>query len=300
MIFRYCYLLIFLLAALPAQAQSIAVIVNGQAISDFDVSQRQKLLSLAGPATRQKALDELINEQLKIQEAKKLKIEVTDAQVNASLAQIAQRSKLPPEEFIKAIGARGVEPKTLQDRLRAELAWQNIVRFRARSAMNIREPDIIEALKKKGKDPDTIKSFEYSIMQAMVFAPRGSSPAALADSRRKAEAFRASIKGCDTAKQRAQAFTDAAVREPVRRNGNEISGALADLLEKTPVGGTTAVQQAASGFEFMIVCEKKPISGSDGAKAQMRNELMAKEASNASERMLRELRQKATIDYRKK
>jgi peptidyl-prolyl cis-trans isomerase SurA len=295
---RLLALLIFMALALPAQAQSIVVLVNGQAITDYDVVQRQKLLSLGKGSTRQVAIEELIDERLKLQEAKKLNVPVNDQQVNAAFAQIAQRSKLSPEEFTRALGSRGVEAKALQDRLRAELAWQGVVRAKARTAMNVREEDVIEAIKKKGKDPDTIKSYEYSVMQAMVFVPKGST--ATADQRRKAEAFRNSVKGCDTAKQKAQTFTDAAVRDPVRRSGNEISAALAELFEKTPIGGATPIQASDSGFEFMIVCEKNQISGTDGAKAQMRNELMLKEVAQASDRILRELRQKANIDYRKK
>jgi peptidyl-prolyl cis-trans isomerase SurA len=164
--------------------------------------------------------------------------------------------------------------------------------------MNVREQDVLEAIKKKGKDPDTIKSFEYGIMQAMVFVPKNSP--STADQRRKAEAFRASIKGCDTAKQKAQTFTDAAVRDPVRRSGNEVSAALVELFEKTPIGSATPIQATEGGFEFMIICEKKQISGTDGAKAQMRNELMSKEVAAASKRLMDETRQKANIDYRTK
>jgi peptidyl-prolyl cis-trans isomerase SurA len=108
------------------------------------------------------------------------------------------------------------------------------------------------------------------------------------------------VKGCETAKQKAQTFKDAAVRDPVRRAANDLSPGLADLFEKTPVGGTTPIQATETGFEFMIVCEKRQVSGTDGAKAQTRNELMMKELASASERLLREVRQKANIDYRKK
>ncbi len=296
--FRYFSFLILLALAFPAHAEGIAVTVSGQVVSDFDVQQRQKLLALANKGSRKEALDELIDERLKLQEAQKLKIDISESQVDDTFAKIAKRSNLSSEDFTRAMSSRGVEAKTLRDRLRAEIAWQGVVRIRARTAMNVREQDVIEALKKKGKDPDTIKSYEYGIMQAMVFAPKGSGPSA--SSRGKAEAFRNSIKDCATAKQRAQTFTDAAVRDPVRRSGNDISAGLNELLEKTPVGGTTPVQPAENGFEFMIVCEKKPISGTDGAKAQMRAELMNKEVALASERLLRELRQKATIDYKKK
>jgi peptidyl-prolyl cis-trans isomerase SurA len=292
--------LIFLAAALPAHAQSIAVVVNGQAISDLDVVQRQRLLSLGKAEGRSGAVEELINETLKNQEAKKLKITVTDAQVNAAFEQIAKHSNMSSDAFARALQSRGVEAKTLQDRLRAEIAWQSVIRMKAHLAMNVRDEDVIEALKKKGKDPDAIKSYEYSLMQAMVFTPKGLSAAMIADRRRKAEAFRSTLKGCDTAKQRALTFTDTAVHEPIQKSGNEISGPVAELLEKTPVGSTTPIQATENGFEFMIICDKKPISGTEGAKAQMRNELMVKEVARASERLMSESRQKANIEYRKK
>jgi len=77
--FRTVSLLALLLAALPAHAQSIAVVVNGQAITDYDVAQRQKLLSLGKGASRKDALEELVEEQLKFQEAKKLNLSVSDS-----------------------------------------------------------------------------------------------------------------------------------------------------------------------------------------------------------------------------
>jgi peptidyl-prolyl cis-trans isomerase SurA len=297
---RLFFILVFLATALPVHAQSIAVVVNGQAISDFDVVQRQRLLSLGKQENRQGALEELINEALKNQEAKKLKVTITDAQVSAAFEQIAKRSNAPPDTFTRMLQSRGVEAKTLQDRLRSEIAWQSVIRMKAHLAMNVRDEDVIAALKKKGKDPEAIKSYDYTLMQAMVFTPRSSSAAIVADRHRKAEAFRSTVKGCDTAKQRAMAFTDTAVHEPIHRSGNEINGPIAELLEKTPVGGTTPIQASESGFEFMIICDKKQISGTEGAKAQMRNELMIKEVAQASDRLLRELRQKASIEYRKK
>lgn len=301
MTFRFLLLGLALLLAAPAQAEDIAVIVNGQVVSDYDVEQRHRLLSLSGKgASRDAAMQELINERLKLQEAQKLKVDISDAQVEKAFANIAERSKLSAEDFTHALQSRGVDARTLKNRLRAELSWQGVVRAKARAVMNIREQDILDALKKKGQDPDNIKSYEFQIMQAMVFVPKGSGAAVIADRRHKAESLRASIKGCDAAKQKALAIKDAAIKDPVRRNGNEISANLRELLEKTPVGGTTAIQNSEGGYEFILVCGKKEISGSDGAKAQMRTELMAREVDQASDRLLRELKEKASIDYRKK
>ncbi|MES2905602.1 MAG: SurA N-terminal domain-containing protein [Pseudomonadota bacterium] len=288
----------FALFGPSARAQDITAVVNGQVISDYDVGQRQKLLAISGNGgSRTTAMQELIDERLKLQEAEKLNVAITDTQVDKAFESVAQRSKLSGVEFTKALASRGIDAKTLKNRLRAELGWQGVIRQKARVVMNIRDQDVIDGIKKKGQDPDTIKSYEFVVMQAIVFAPKDTSAGAAAQ---RANAFRSSVKNCDMARQKAIGMKDTAVKEPVRRNGNELNGAMRGMLEKTPVGGTTPVQQTDKGFEFMVVCDKKPVSGADGAKAEMKNELMMKEVTQASERLLREVKEKSTIDIRKK
>ncbi|HEX7882094.1 MAG TPA: peptidylprolyl isomerase, partial [Afipia sp.] len=54
-------------------AQSVAAMVNGEAITNFDVDQRIKLTQLTARKviSRQEALEELINDKLKVKEAKR-------------------------------------------------------------------------------------------------------------------------------------------------------------------------------------------------------------------------------------
>ena len=61
-----------MVATSPIHAQGVAVMVNGEPITNFDIDQRARLMGLSGKkASRQEVLDELINEKLKIREGKK-------------------------------------------------------------------------------------------------------------------------------------------------------------------------------------------------------------------------------------
>ena len=70
-----------------AHAQHVVVIVNGEPITALDIEQRSKLtqLSTQKPPARQDVIDELINEKLKVREAKKFGFEVSDAEVDSAL-----------------------------------------------------------------------------------------------------------------------------------------------------------------------------------------------------------------------
>ena len=65
------------LAIAPAYAAT-KVTVNGVPISDIEISQRVKLLALEGGGNTQKAMQQLIDEQLQLQEAKRLNIVISD------------------------------------------------------------------------------------------------------------------------------------------------------------------------------------------------------------------------------
>src|ERR1700757_4385750 len=56
------------LGAPPLHAQSVAVMVNGEPITDYDIEQRSKLLFLSThkKPTRQEVIDELIDDKVKI------------------------------------------------------------------------------------------------------------------------------------------------------------------------------------------------------------------------------------------
>jgi peptidyl-prolyl cis-trans isomerase SurA len=57
----------------PLHAQTVAVMVNGEPITNYDIDQRSKLtfLTTHKPADRQQVINELIDEKVKIREGKK-------------------------------------------------------------------------------------------------------------------------------------------------------------------------------------------------------------------------------------
>src|SRR2546430_16776532 len=59
--------------ALPSHAQTVAVMVNGEPITNYDLEQRSKLkfLTTHKPASRQEVIDELIDDKGKIKEGEK-------------------------------------------------------------------------------------------------------------------------------------------------------------------------------------------------------------------------------------
>jgi len=83
----------------PARAQQVVVVVNGDPVTSYDVSQRQLLHSIIErkPISAKEALEELIEERIKIQQANRLKLDVDQKDVDRLFASIAERSGLITE-----------------------------------------------------------------------------------------------------------------------------------------------------------------------------------------------------------
>src|SRR3954464_10619965 len=84
-------------AVSPAQAQNAVVVVNGNPITNFDIEQRIKLVGMSGGGKslgRQEALDELINDRVKIAEGKKFTLDLSNSELEVQYATMAARMHL--------------------------------------------------------------------------------------------------------------------------------------------------------------------------------------------------------------
>jgi hypothetical protein len=126
--------LLFILAATTgvavAQGDEIAVIVNGAPITAADIERRLKFdqLSTHRQPSRREVVDELIEEKQKLQAAQRSGIDVADSDVDVAYTAMAKRMKLTPEQLTGALEHAGADAVTLKQRIRADIAWQQLTR----------------------------------------------------------------------------------------------------------------------------------------------------------------------------
>src|SRR5437879_151925 len=116
--------------ASPSHAQTVAVMVNGEPITNYDIEQRTKLnfLTTHKQSARQDVINELIDEKVKIKEAKKFGVDPTSGDVDQSYAAMSQRMRITTEQLTKSLESQGVRPETLKSRIKAEMVWTSLVR----------------------------------------------------------------------------------------------------------------------------------------------------------------------------
>ena len=122
--------LILLGCGSPLHAQTVAVMVNGEPITNYDIEQRSKLtfLTTHKPADRQQVINELIDEKVKIKEGKKFGVDPSASDIDQSYAAMSSRMRITPDQLTKSLESQGIRPDTLKARMKAEMVWTSLVR----------------------------------------------------------------------------------------------------------------------------------------------------------------------------
>lgn len=277
--------------AMPAVA-AVKASVNGVPISDVEVSQRLKLLQLEGRNGSKAALEELIDEQIQLQEAKRLNIEISDSQVDQAFLSVARNIKVSEDNLRSILAQNGVSIDTLRNRLRAALAWQEVTTVMVMPRIQISD---VELEQQAAARLDASMSYDYILKEVLFVIPGGKGSA----SQRTAEAnqYRKNFQGCDNAVQLSLTYTDAAVLEVGRRHATQLPEAIAKELAQLNVGGITKPRVMERGVSMLAVCSKAVAEDTTFIKSNLRAEAGNAQLQTAAADYLKELRGKAKIIY---
>jgi peptidyl-prolyl cis-trans isomerase SurA len=293
-------ILVLLAALAPATiafAQQVVVIVNGEPITALDIEQRSKLneLSTHKKPARQEVLDELINEKLKVREARKWGLEVPNSEVDAAYASMATRMRRTPEQLTQELAKAGVNTATLKARIRADIAWPQLVRGRYQASLQIGEKDLLTAMDSKTDDT----GFDYTLRPILFLVPSGSPEGFVDGRKREAEALRGRFQNCEEGIAFARALKDVAVREQVIRSSADIPAELRKVLEDIEVGRLTPPEVTKFGVEMFAICAKKASTADNTpGKRKAREAIMTERFEQRSKQWLQELRRSAMLEYK--
>jgi len=284
---------------LPALADSsIRVTVNDEPITSYDISQRLMLMKIANEKGGEKAaIQQLIDETLELSDARLRGIVIPDSRVDAAFASIGERMKMTPDKLTKALASAGLQADSLKRRIRAQMAWRQLVDARSRMEVSVKSSDIAKALEAQG-GPGKITNTEYMLQQIIFVIPKGSSAGYAAQRKREAENFRSRFAGCDKAVAQAKGLRDVAVKSLGRRTTDQLVGEDGKEVQNTPVGKTTRPQASDMGVALIAVCSTRKIDSNAAAINQAEDKLSLEQSKNVGEEYLKKLREKAVIKYR--
>jgi peptidyl-prolyl cis-trans isomerase SurA len=276
----------------PALAQ-VVLVVNGEVITNYDIEQRAKfdLLVTHKPLPRQQTIEELIDDKLKAQVARRYKIDITDKDVDQQYEARAKGMKISTDQLTQLLGQAGVDAKTFKAKLLADTSWTYIIRGKFQESFRFSEKSIDDAAEKKGD-----VGYDFTLRPILFLVPKGNT-AALEARRKDADALRGRFVNCETGLPLARQLRDVIIRASINKNSSELMlPVLRETLNKTEPGHLTPVDVTEEGLQMFAVCEKKETTSETPEKKAALEKLMNEQFEKKSKEYLRELRRGAMIE----
>lgn len=159
------------------QLEGIASIVNDEPISLFDIRQRAAMLivTLGVQPTPEvfnqlanTAREQLIDETLQLQMAKEFELEISDEEIERAIERIARQAGSDLETLEQQFAGVGISMHTLQEQVRADIAWRRIMSGRFGSRIRVSRTAIEDQMDRlRAQSQDT----SYQLAEIFLFAP---------------------------------------------------------------------------------------------------------------------------------
>jgi peptidyl-prolyl cis-trans isomerase SurA len=285
----------------PAQAQTVAVMVNGEPITDLDIEQRMKLdfVSTHKQPSRQETINALIDEHVKVKEAKKFGVDPGSADIDDAYGQMAGRMRITPDQLSATLEKQGVRPETLKAKIKSDLVWGSLVRGRYKEKLQVGEKDVNDAVKAEGgDDAQQAQAFEYRMQPVVLIVPKGSPQSTIELRQKDAETLRGRVETCEQANQYFKSMANATIRDTVIRTSADIPVNLRKILDDTPIGHLTPPEVTKQGVEMVALCGRKPTTIDTPKRKEMRDKMYQKKYEATSNTYLAEIRKAAMVEYR--
>ena len=129
----------------------IVAVVNDEAVSAFDLEQRLAVAISSSQLpntleTRERlappALRALVEERLQLQEAARLNLQVTDAEIAAAMRSLEANNNVPAGGLEQFLAEQGLQLSAVQSQVRAEIAWNKILRNQIVPLITIADDEI--------------------------------------------------------------------------------------------------------------------------------------------------------------
>ena len=133
----------------------VIVIVNKDSISQSDLDNRIKLITLMSGISAQKqdmekmrnqVLQSLIQEKIQIHAAKGKKVDISESEIEKILQSMAKDNNMTYEQFMGVLSSNNIPKETLKARIRAQIAWVRYIRQQFAPLVHVSDSEVDKAL----------------------------------------------------------------------------------------------------------------------------------------------------------
>jgi peptidyl-prolyl cis-trans isomerase SurA len=206
---------------------------------------------------RQQILERLVVEEIQVQRANKLGIQVSDEMLNGALDDVARRNNIGFADLPQALAQQGIDYRTFRDEIRRQMTLQLLRQRDVIGRINVSPRELEQFMTRQQNAPD--RNAEYNVSHILISVPVSASPEQIeAREARAREVFGKAQAGDDFA-QLAVTYSDSSTNIEGGalgwRRGAQLPSILADQVPKMKPGQTSEPIRTPSGFHLFRLNE---------------------------------------------
>jgi peptidyl-prolyl cis-trans isomerase SurA len=250
--------------AAPAEEMRIAAVVNDDIISMADLAARMRFVLASSnipssPELQQRlapqVLRGMVDEKLELQEAKRLKITVSQKEIDGALSRIEQQNHLPKGGLDKYLQEHGLSRASLINQITASIAWTKVVQARGNLVTPISDDEINEALERMRADEGQPRVRVAEIFLAVDSPQQDEEVHRFAD--RLHEQLQQGANFSAVAQQFSQSATAAVGGDLGWMTPSQLNGEIAPVVQRLNPGQASPPVRVANGYEIVMVIDKQ-------------------------------------------
>jgi peptidyl-prolyl cis-trans isomerase SurA len=224
---------------------------------------------------RKQVLDRLVMVRLQVMQASQQGIRVTDQDVDAAIAGVANQNHLSVEQLRTNLGNEGLDYASFRDSIRDEIAVQRLRQRYAQTSVSVSDAEVDAAMAIQAN------SAQYHLAHLLVALPENPTPEQIDVAQKKIEGVKGLIdRGEMDFAAAAARYSDAQNAleggDLGWRSADEIPTAFANMISGMKAGQVIGPIRGASGFQLVELVETRSPADAPADAAQMATQYQAR------------------------
>lgn len=252
---------------------------------------------------QKKVLENLIERQLLVEQAREMDLDVTDQQVDQWMAMTRQRQGMSEEKFRSMIEQYGMTYERYRQTIRQNLLKMRFVKMKLGNQVSVADEKVMETYREQyGPAGETERQIK---VRQILIQPDGSSVEALNAARDKAEKVLKKLDNGGDFQKLAEKHSDG----PSAKKGGllgtfrrgELNDAFVDAVFALEEGQHSGVVETKHGFHILLADEISQAASQDVGKRKrrIRQKLRQQKLQDKLDVFVEKLRKKAFIDVKR-
>lgn len=206
---------------------------------------------------RRQLLERLIIEEVQVQRADRIGIEVSEEMLNGALNEVAQRNRIGFPDLPQALAQQGVDYRDFRDEIRRQLTLQLLRQRDVIGRINISPRELEQFMARQQKAPD--QNAEYNISHILISVPVTASPEQIESREQRAREVYDKVKAGEDFARLAVAYSESSTNIEGGalgwRRGSQLPSIIAERIPQMKAGDISEPIRTPSGFHLFRVNE---------------------------------------------